>query len=146
MLEWQMDNDPFDLHRFIEPQDAVMEEVYAELRAGRKRGHWMWFVFPQLAALGSSPTAKRFGLRSLVEARAYLAHPVLGERLRTCCRLLMRVEGLSADEVLGYPDDLKLRSCLTLFHLAAPGESLFLECLDRYYGGQPDRRTEDLCG
>lgn len=140
-----MAQDPFDLQRFVAAQDAVLDVVLAELRAGRKRSHWIWFVFPQLAALGLSPMAKRYGLRSLSEARAYLAHPVLGERLRHCCGLLLQLEGVSAHQVLGHPDDLKLRSCLTLFQLAAPDEALFRECLERFYGGQPDGSTVELC-
>lgn len=140
-----MDEDPFDLERFIAAQEAVLDDVYAELRAGRKESHWMWFIFPQLAALGSSPTAKRFGIRSLAEALAYLDHPVLGERLRRCCSILLRLQGPGTGEIFGHPDDLKLRSCLTLFNLAAPHEDLFRKCLDKYYGGQPDRRTEELC-
>jgi uncharacterized protein (DUF1810 family) len=140
-----MAQDPFDLQRFVAAQDAVLDDVLAELRAGRKRSHWMWFVFPQLAALGSSPTAKRYGLRSLAEARAYLAHPALGERLRHCCGLLLQLEGVSALQVFGHPDDFKLRSCITLFQLAAPHEAVFHQCLERYYGGQPDGMTVDLC-
>ncbi len=137
--------DPFDLERFTAAQDGVMDDVVAELRAGRKHSHWMWFVFPQLAALGSSPMAKHYGLRSLTEARAYLDHPVLGERLRRCVGLLLSLQGLSAREVFGRPDDLKLRSCLTLFDLAAPGDDLFRQCLRRYYGGEPDGSTVQLC-
>jgi uncharacterized protein (DUF1810 family) len=140
-----MAQDPFDLQRFVAAQDAVLDAVLAELRAGRKRSHWMWFVFPQLAALGFSPMAKRYGLRSLEEARAYLAHPVLGERLRRCCGLLLQLEGVSAADVFGHPDDLKLRSCLTLFQLAAPHEEVFRKCLERFYGGQADGGTVDLC-
>lgn len=140
-----MSQDPFDLQRFVTAQDAVLDDVLAELRAGRKRSHWMWFVFPQLATLGFSPMAKRYGLSSLAEARAYLAHPVLGERLRRCCGLLLQLEGVSASQVLGQPDDLKLRSCLTLFQLAAPDEDLFRQCLERFYDGQPDGSTVELC-
>ena len=137
--------DPFDLERFTAAQDGVIDNVVAELRAGRKRSHWMWFVFPQPAALGSSPMAKHYGLRSLAEARAYLEHPVLGVRLRRCVGLLLRLQGLSAHEVFGRPDDLKLHSCLTLFDLAAPGDDLFRQCLRQYCGGEPDRSTVDLC-
>ena len=123
-----------------------MDDVEAELAAGRKRSHWMWFVFPQLAALGLSATAQRYGLGSLAEARAYLAHPVLGPRLRHCCELLQSLETSDANAVLGDPDQLKLRSCLTLFILAAPDDELFTRCLDKFYGGEPDRRTQELCG
>ena len=138
--------DPFDLKRFVPPQDAVMDTVEAELAAGRKRSHWMWFVFPQLAALGLSATAQRYGLGSLAEARAYLAHPVLGPRLRHCCELLQSLPTSDADAIFGYPDEGKLRSSLTLFGLAAPDDDLFARCLEKFYGGEPDRRTLELCG
>lgn len=137
--------DPFNLQRFLAPQGAVLADVIAELRQGRKVSHWMWFVFPQLASLGVSSTANRFGLASLEEARAYLAHPVLGERLRQCCGLLMRLGDVSASEVFGHPDDLKLRSCLTLFHLAAPKDPLFASCLEKYYDGELDSATVRYC-
>ena len=123
----------------------MIDEVRAELRAGRKRSHWMWFVFPQLRGLGTSAMAQHYGLASLDEARAYLAHPVLGARLRECCALMQAVPARSAHEILGSPDDLKYRSCLTLFALAAPQEALFREGLERFYGGQRDPRTLALC-
>lgn len=135
-----------DLHRFVAAQDGVSAQVLQELRAGRKRTHWMWFVFPQLAGLGSSPTAQHFALRSLDEARAYLAHPVLGHRLRECCEALLASPTADAHAIFGSPDDLKLRSCLTLFSAAAPGEPLFRQLLDRFYGGMPDPRTLQLLG
>ena len=131
----------FDLARFVAAQAPVIDAVRDELRQGRKRSHWMWFIFPQLAALGSSATARHFGIASLAEARAYLAHPVLGARLRECCGLLLQIKGHSAHEIFGSPDDLKLRSCLTLFREAAPQEPLFSQCLDRYYAGKPDPQT-----
>jgi uncharacterized protein (DUF1810 family) len=134
----------FDLERFVQAQQAVYAAVCAELRAGAKRSHWMWFIFPQLRGLGSSPSAQHYGLASLAEARAYLDHPVLGARLRECTRCLLLLEGRSAAEILGYPDELKLRSCLTLFERAAPQEELFGEALRKYYGGQPDVRTLEL--
>ena len=137
--------DPFDLQRFVAAQDGVMPEVLDELTQGRKRTHWMWFVFPQLAALGMSATAKHFGIRSLDEARAYWAHPVLGPRLAQCCTILLGVEGRTAHEIFGSPDDLKLRSCLTLFELAAPQEPLFARCLEKYDAGQRAERTVSLC-
>jgi uncharacterized protein (DUF1810 family) len=115
--------------------------VRAELAAGRKRTHWMWFVFPQLRGLGLSSMAQHYGIASLDEARAYLAHPVLGTRLRECCALVLAVEGRSAQEIMGSPDDMKLRSCATLFALAAPDEPLFTQVLDKFYGGEPDPRT-----
>ncbi len=119
----------FDLERFVQAQQAVYAAVCAELRAGAKRSHWMWFIFPQLRGLGSSPSAQHYGLASLAEARAYLDHPVLGARLRECTRCLLLLEGRSAAEIFGYPDELKLRSCLTLFERAAPQEELFGEAL-----------------
>ena len=135
-----------DLDRFVAAQESVIADVREELRSGRKRSHWMWFVFPQLRGLGSSAMAQRFGIASLEEARAYLAHPVLGPRLRECCTLLLQVPGRSAHEIFGSPDDLKLRSCLTLFSLADPADPLFPACLDRFYRGERDPRTLALCG
>jgi uncharacterized protein (DUF1810 family) len=131
----------FDLERFVAAQAPVIEAVRDELRQGRKRSHWMWFIFPQLAALGRSGTARHFGIASLAEAQAYLAHPVLGTRLRECCALLLQIKGRSAHEIFGSPDDLKLRSCLTLFQLADPSEPLFSQCLDRFYAAEADPRT-----
>jgi uncharacterized protein (DUF1810 family) len=123
--------------------------VLEELAAGGKTSHWMWFIFPQLRGLGMSATARRFGLSGLEEARAYLAHPLLGARLRECTRLVLAVEGRSAHEIFGSPDDLKLRSCLTLFAQAvapspAPDTRVFGEALAKYYGGEPDPRTLEL--
>jgi uncharacterized protein (DUF1810 family) len=132
-----------DLDRFVAAQDGVYADALAELRAGRKRTHWMWFVFPQIAGLGSSPTAQRYAIASLDEARAYLAHPVLGPRLRECARALLAVEGRSARDILGHPDDLKLRSSMTLFARAADDPALFQAVLDRYYDG-PDPLTLKL--
>ncbi|MBC7769455.1 MAG: DUF1810 domain-containing protein [Phycisphaerales bacterium] len=130
---------------FIIAQAPLYPQVLAELRAGRKRSHWMWFIFPQLRALGRSPTAQRFGLEGAVEARAYAAHPVLGARLRECVALAKAIEGRSANEVFGSPDDLKFRSCATLF-LAATGEQLFQDALDKYYGGVEDPLTLEALG
>lgn len=133
-----------DLDRFVQAQAPVIDAVRAELGSGRKRTHWMWFVFPQLQGLGSSSMAQRYALASLDEARAYLAHPVLGPRLRQCCELLLQVPGRSAYEILGSPDDMKFHSCVTLFRAAAPEENLFQRCLDRFYGGEPDAKTLEL--
>jgi uncharacterized protein (DUF1810 family) len=133
--------DPFDLQRFCDAQAPVIDTVREELRAGRKRSHWMWFVFPQLAGLGTSPMAQRYAIGSLEEARAYLAHPVLGDRLRECCRLLLDGAADDIHAILGSPDDMKLRSCVTLFRHAAPREAVFSQCLARFYGGEPDERT-----
>ena len=132
-----------NLDRFVEAQDGAYDDALAELAGGRKRTHWMWFVFPQIAGLGSSPTAQLYAIRSLDEARAYLAHPVLGPRLRECARALLGVDGRSARDILGYPDDLKLRSSMTLFARAADDPELFQAVLDRYYDG-PDPRTLKL--
>lgn len=132
---------PHDLDRFVNAQAPVIDAVLAELRAGRKRSHWMWFVFPQLRGLGASAMADRYGLASADEARAYLAHPLLGPRLRECCALVLAVQGAAIDRILGYPDNLKFRSCLTLFDAVAPQEAVFRQCLDKYYGGRADPKT-----
>ena len=134
----------FDLDRFVTAQAPVYETVLDELRAGRKRSHWMWFIFPQLAGLGRSATARHFAIASLDEARAYLAHALLGARLRACCALLLALPGDDAYAVFGDPDHLKLRSSLTLFARAASSETVFQDCLDKYFGGQPDTATLDL--
>ena len=134
----------FDLERFVAPQDPVWPEVLAELRAGRKRSHWMWFVFPQVAGLGRSETARYYAIGSLDEARAYLAHPVLGPRLRESVLALLSVRGRSAVEILGSIDAMKLRSSMTLFHRADPGEPLFRDALDRYCDGAADDATDAL--
>ena len=139
-------HDPFDLQRFVDAQADVYEDVHDELHAGRKATHWMWFVFPQLRGLGHSPMAQRYGIASLDEARAYLAHPVLGERLRECTRLVLGVDGRNARAIFGSPDDFKFRSCMTLFGFAAPDEDVFAQALDRHFGGEPDPRTLELLG
>ncbi|GGG50449.1 hypothetical protein GCM10010964_42170 [Caldovatus sediminis] len=136
--------DPFDLERFVRAQEPVIADVRRELRAGRKRTHWMWFVFPQLRALGRSPTAQRYGIASLAEAQAYMAHPVLGPRLIECAELVRAVQGRSAHEIFGNPDDLKLRSSMTLFAAARPEAAVFAEVLRRYFGGEPDPLTTEL--
>lgn len=136
--------DSFDLERFVAAQDPVYDTVLGELRAGRKRSHWMWFVFPQLRGLGHSPTAVHYGIASRAEAEAYLAHPVLGPRLRECTRLVLAVDGRSAREVFGSPDDLKLRSSMTLFAHTAEGTDSggdFAAVLEKFYGGQHDPAT-----
>jgi uncharacterized protein (DUF1810 family) len=140
-------SDPFDLERFVEAQSGVHERALSELRGGRKRSHWMWFVFPQLAGLGHSGMAQRYGVSGLDEARAYLGHPVLGARLLECAQALAALDAeLSASEIFGSPDDLKLRSSLTLFaHAAGPG-SIFERLLAKYFGGQSDDRTLAMLG
>jgi len=136
-------DDPFNLTRFVLAQDPVFAQVCAELAAGRKESHWMWFVFPQLRGLGSSPMAQRYAIDSLEEARAYLAHPLLGERLRSCTQLVNRIQGRSVQAIFGYPDYLKFRSCMTLFACAG-GEPAFSEALDKYFAGEGDPRTREL--
>src|SRR5581483_1128089 len=131
-------DDPFDLDRFVRAQEGTYERALAEVRAGRKRTHWMWFVFPQLDGLGSSPTARHYAIKSLAEARAYLAHPVLGPRLVECAEAVVGVEGRSAHDIFGSPDDLKLRSCATLFACVAPPGSVFDRLLAKYYSGERD--------
>jgi uncharacterized protein (DUF1810 family) len=136
--------DPYDLNRFVEAQARVYDTVLSELRAGRKRTHWMWFVFPQLKALGRSPTAQRYGIVSLDEARAYLAHPLLGRRIRECARLVVAIEGSDVEQIMGSPDDLKLRSSMTLFARAAADDDRdFLDVLAKFYSG-PDPATDEL--
>lgn len=133
--------DPFDLDRFVQAQDEILDAVRRELRGGRKETHWMWFVFPQLRALGRSGTALHYGITSLDEARAYMAHPLLGPWLVECAELVLAVQGRTAHAIFGSPDDLKLRSCMTLFAAAAPDEPAFPEVLRRYYGGAGDPET-----
>jgi uncharacterized protein (DUF1810 family) len=134
-------SDACELARFLSAQAAVYHQVLAELRAGRKRSHWMWFVFPQIAGLGRSAMAQRYAIGSLQEARAYLAHPILGARLRECSRLVLDLPHGDVHEIFGSPDDLKFHSSMTLFDRAAPEETLFRECLQKFFGGQPDAPT-----
>lgn len=136
----------FNLQRFIPSQDAVMQDGNSDLQQGRKTSHWMGFVFPRLATLGVSPALQRFSLASLQEARAYLEHPILGERLRQCCGLLLRLGEVSALDVFGHDDHLKFHACLTLFHLAAPRDAVFTSCLAKYYGGKLEPMTQLCCG
>jgi uncharacterized protein (DUF1810 family) len=136
--------DPYDLERFVAAQDAggTYDRAAAELRAGRKATHWMWFVFPQIAGLGYSPASRTYAISSLDEARAYLAHPVLGPRLVECADILTRVPGRTAEQVFGEVDAMKLCSSMTLFMRAAPDEPVFRQVLDQYFGGIPDPATE----
>ncbi len=138
-------DDPYDLERFVDAQDygGTYDRVLEELRSGRKTGHWIWFVFPQIAGLGLSPTSRAFAVSSLEEAKAYLRHPVLGARLAECARTLMALEGRTAEQVLGSTDAMKLRSSMTLFSRAEPGERLFAEVLDRYFAGRADAATDE---
>jgi uncharacterized protein (DUF1810 family) len=139
-------NDPFDLDRFVEAQSSAYDTAIGELRSGRKRSHWIWYVLPQVRGLGASQLSTKYGLQSLAEAQAYLAHPVLGSRLRECVRTLNALPGNDAVAVLGGIDALKLRSCLTVFAQASEKESLFREALDKYFSGEPDEATLSLLG
>jgi uncharacterized protein (DUF1810 family) len=134
----------FNLQRFIDAQDPIYTTVTAELRAGRKQAHWMWFVFPQHRALGLSAMAKRFGIDSIAEARDYAADAVLGARLRECCALVLAVHRRTAHEIFGSPDDMKLRSSMTLFAIAVTDEPVFTQVLEKYYNGERDERTVAL--
>ena len=136
--------DPYDLNRFIDAQAANYDDALAELRAGKKRTHWSWYVFPQVHGLGSSAMSVRYAIGSLPEAVAYLQHPVLGSRLRECVTLINSHHGLSASNILGGTDAQKFRSCLTLFTKAAPFESIFKEALNKYFGGELDAATLQL--
>lgn len=142
--------DPFDLSRFVDAQDGVYPTALDELRSGRKRSHWIWFVFPQLRGLGRSPTAEHYGIASRGEALAYLRHPVLGPRLRECAKVVAQIEGRTAEQIFGRPDNLKVRSSMTLFaevaSLAREDDAEFVEVLDRLYGGTPDPATLGLLG
>jgi len=138
--------DSYNLQRFVAAQNPVFEDVCAELRGGRKTSHWMWFVFPQIQGLGRSSTAREFAISSLAEAEAYLLHPILGSRLRKCASLATAVDGSSAEEIFGYPDYLKFRSCMTLFAQATQDKQDFLDALKKYFGGEPDTVTLQLLG
>jgi uncharacterized protein (DUF1810 family) len=131
----------YDLNRFVEAQDRVYAQVLRELRAGRKSSHWMWFIFPQIVGLGVSPMARKFAISGREEAEAYLAHPVLGPRLRECTKLLITTPDRSIGSVLGYPDDLKFRSSMTLFAKVAADNTDFMAALDKFYGGAFDPAT-----
>ena len=134
-------DDRFRLQRFVDAQRPVYSAVLSELRAGRKRSHWMWFIFPQISGLGHSVTSQAFAVSSLAEAAAYLAHPTLGPRLRECAALVAGIEGRSIEQIFEHPDDLKFRSSMTLFARAAPQEPVFVSCLEKYFSGQPDPHT-----
>jgi uncharacterized protein (DUF1810 family) len=138
--------DPFDLKRFVDAQAPVYGNVLGELRDGRKRSHWMWFIFPQLRGLGGSPTALRYGISSLEEARAYLQHELLGPRLHECAQLVTAVQGRSAGQIFGSPDDLKLCSSMTLFARATDDNGDFVAVLDKYYDGCQDELTLERLG
>jgi uncharacterized protein (DUF1810 family) len=139
-------SDPNDLNRFIKAQEGVYERALAELRSGLKRSHWMWYIFPQIEGLGHSPTTRIYSIKSLEEARQYLGHPVLGVRLVECTEAVLAVQGQSASDIFGHPDDWKLQSSMTLFELVAGPESVFEHVLDKYYDGKRDSRTLQIVG
>jgi uncharacterized protein (DUF1810 family) len=139
-------DDPYDLNRFVQAQEGDYEQALAEIGSGRKRTHWMWYIFPQLDGLAFSSTSKFYAIKSLDEARAYLAHPILGPRLLACAEAALRVEGRSAKEIFGSPDDLKLKSCATLFARVLPPGSVFDRLIEKYYGDQRDGTTLRLLG
>jgi uncharacterized protein (DUF1810 family) len=139
-----MQESPFGLERFVSAQESIYGQALAELRGGRKRTHWMWFIFPQIEGLGHSATSIHYSVKSLEEARAYLQHPVLGPRLRECAEALCALEGRTASDIFGFPDDLKLRSSMTLFAAVAETGSVFARVLDKYFQGRHDDRTLQL--
>ena len=140
------DHDPHELNRFVRAQEKDYARALAEIRRGEKRSHWMWYIFPQVDGLGFSSMSKRYSIKGLEEAKAYLAHPVLGPRLLECAEAVMSIEGLSANEIFGSPDDLKLRSCATLFACVSPGGSVFERVLAKYYARERDGKTLRLLG
>ncbi len=138
--------DPYDLNRFVKAQDRVYSQVCSELKRGCKTGHWMWFIFPQITGLGTSEMASRFSISSLAEAEAYMHHPILGMRLEECAALVLKVSGKSAHEIFGSPDDLKFRSCMTLFarvEMGKKGGTVFKDNIEKYFNGEYDRLTLD---
>jgi uncharacterized protein (DUF1810 family) len=137
-------DDPYQLHRFVKAQDPVYVQVCTELKRGIKTGHWMWFIFPQIAGLGTSEMARRFAISSLGEAEAYVKHPVLGKRLQECTALVLKVSGKTAHEIFGSPDDLKFRSCMTLFSRATVKNPVFQDNLTKYFNGKPDPLTTEF--
>lgn len=136
--------DIYNLQRFLDAQDQVYDAVLGELRAGRKSSHWIWFIFPQITGLGHSGMAQKFAIASLDEAKAYLQHPIIGPRLRECTQLVLNVDGRNAEQIFGYPDHLKFRSCLTLFMTATTDNKVFKDALLKYFDGKPDTLTLDL--
>jgi uncharacterized protein (DUF1810 family) len=137
-------NDPHNLARFVAAQRTCYDQALAELQRGRKRSHWMWYIFPQVAGLGHSSTSREYAIQSRAEAMAYLEHPVLGGRLLECVETVLGIENRTASEIFGYPDDLKLCSCVTLFAQVSPAGSPFEQLLTKYYAGEPDTRTLEL--
>lgn len=136
--------DPHDLNRFVRAQEDDYEQALSEIKNGRKRSHWMWYIFPQFAGLGFSATSKRYSIKSIAEAQAYLSHPALGPRLMECAAAALGVQGRTAHDIFGSPDDMKLRSCATLFACVSPAGSVFDQILNKYFQGDRDRQTLDL--
>jgi len=139
-------DDPYHLSRFVRAQQDDFEQALEEINSGKKRTHWMWYIFPQIDGLAFSSTSKHYAIKSIEEAKAYLAHPILGPRLLECAEVVVRVEGRTATDIFGSPDDLKLRSCATLFACVLPSGSVFDRLLDKYYRGERDRKTLRLLG
>jgi uncharacterized protein (DUF1810 family) len=139
-------SDPHDLNRFISAQEGVYDRALAELRDGLKRSHWMWYIFPQIEGLGHSPATRHYSIKSLEEARQYLAHPVLGARIKECAAAVLAVQGRSAADIFGHPDDWKLQSSMTLFELVSGAQSVFGRVLEKYYQGKRDSRTLEIVG
>jgi uncharacterized protein (DUF1810 family) len=139
-----MTPEPYNLTRFVQAQEADYDQALTEIRAGMKRSHWMWYVFPQFVGLGSSPTSRNYAIKSREEAKAYLAHPILGPRLIECAEAALQIEGRSALQIFGSPDDMKLRSSATLFAAVSSGGSVFHRLIDKYFDGKQDVRTLEL--
>ena len=137
-------NGLFDLSHFVQAQESVYSQALGELRRGRKTTHWMWFIFPQIEGLGHSSMAQRYAIQSQAEARAYLQHPILGARLIECCEAILTHQNSTASQIFGYPDDMKLRSSVTLFSLVASDDSVFQRVLDQFFDGEPDQNTLDI--
>jgi uncharacterized protein (DUF1810 family) len=144
MKEPGREDDPYDLNRFVQAQANDFERALTEIRRGRKESHWMWYIFPQFAGLGLSAMSQHYAIKSVPEARAFLAHPVLGPRLCACAGALLDLEGVSAAQIFGFPDDRKLKSCATLFASISPAGSAFHRLLDKYFKGESDQATRDL--
>ncbi len=144
MADDKASSDPFDLGRFLAAQEGAYERALGELKGGRKKSHWMWYIFPQIEGLGTSAYSRNYSIKSLGEARSYLSHPILGPRLRECCEALMQLQGLSASAVFGFPDDVKLNSSMTLFSVAAGPASIFQKVLEKYFSGERDDKTLEI--
>ena len=141
--KWIM-NDLFDLNRFVDAQNHIYDSVVSELKNGEKRGHWMWYIFPQVKGLGSTSTSVRFAISSKNEAISYLNHPILGERLKQCTELVLNINGRTSEQIFHYPDTLKFRSCMTLFDVASESDGIFKDAIQKYFGGSADQRTIDI--